>query len=196
MPDQSGFMLLESTTLFPGSLLPLFIFEPRYRLLLSKALDGERVFGVVGVDEESEEPFSVGGVGIIRACVQNPDGSSHLVLQGIERVCIKKWLQTEPYRIAKIQPLPSRTMQTCDAEPAMKQLISLCASLQDVGFGLPAGFQEHLSRVDDPGIFTDIIASSLIECPALRQQLLEETEVEARLQILCGSLGEILSGES
>jgi hypothetical protein len=82
-------MALSNAVLFPHSLLPLHIFEPRYRDLLEHSLDGDRMFSVAlmkrGIDEAVgiDDLCPVAGVGLIRACVGNENGTSNLVLQGL-----------------------------------------------------------------------------------------------------------------
>lgn len=193
IPEKIGFMVLDQATLFPGSLLPLFIFEPRYRLMLSRALGSERIFGVVTKDPTSGEVCSVGGAGLVRACIQNEDGTSHLVLQGIARVKISRWVQLEPYRIGNVTEPPVRETSTATTEPSMRNLLSLCQLLKEAGYALPDNFQSHLAKVRDPGVFSDILASSLIECPELRQRLLEELDVEERLRLLEDNLTSLLA---
>src|SRR5215469_6781508 len=107
-------MALSNAVLFPHSLLPLYIFEKRYREMLSYTLDGDRMFSVALIKRGVEEAVGlqdlcpVAGVGLIRACVGNENGTSNLVLQGLARVRILDWIQEEPFRIAEIELIESR----------------------------------------------------------------------------------------
>ena len=99
-------MALSNAVLFPHSLLPLHIFEPRYRDLLAHSLDGDRMFSVAlmkrGIDEAAgiDDLCPVAGVGLIRACVGNENGTSNLVLQGLARVRLVDWTQEKSFRVA------------------------------------------------------------------------------------------------
>src|SRR5258708_2198401 len=92
LPAQVPVMPLPGAVLFPHALLPLYIFEERYREMLDHALKHERMFSVALIKpdrHEWESPadfFDVGGIGLIRACVGRNDGTSNLILQGLERV--------------------------------------------------------------------------------------------------------------
>ena len=81
LPDEVGIMVLPGVVLFPHSLIPIHIFEPRYRQMLQLALDGHRMFALCRAVSPCENPVPVrfGGVGLIRACVQNDDGTSNLI---------------------------------------------------------------------------------------------------------------------
>src|SRR5438046_3183984 len=92
LPDQAPVMPLPNALLFPHALLPLYIFEPRYRDMLEHALGQHRMFSVALLKpkrsewQSPDDFFHVAGVGLIRACVGRPDGTSNLILQGLERV--------------------------------------------------------------------------------------------------------------
>src|SRR5438270_11194458 len=113
LPDQVPVMPLPGALLFPHALLPLYIFEPRYRQMLEHALTHHRIFSVALVKPDRAEwqsPadfFHTAGVGLIRACVGRGDGTSNLILQGLERVRFTAFAQTEPFPIAAIEPLES-----------------------------------------------------------------------------------------
>src|SRR5438093_11960926 len=92
LPEQAPVMPLPGAVLFPHALLPLYIFEPRYREMLAHALAHERMFCVALLQpdraqwQSEEHFFEVGTIGLIRACVDRGDGTSNLILQGLQRV--------------------------------------------------------------------------------------------------------------
>src|SRR5205814_10186063 len=88
IPSQVPVMTLRDATLFPQALLPLYIFEPRYRRMLADMLRSERMFSVAmqKPGRTRETPCSVAGLGLIRVSVGHDDGTSHLILQGLARV--------------------------------------------------------------------------------------------------------------
>ena len=88
LPNEVPVMTLPNATLFPQYLLPLYIYEPRYRKMLVDALNGNRMFSVAmqRPGRSRETPSPVAGLGLIRVSVGHQDGTSHLVLQGIARV--------------------------------------------------------------------------------------------------------------
>ena len=94
-------MVLPNTLLFPDSLLPLFIFERRYRAMLAWALENDRIVSLAllrqgRADWSTTDDFHhIAGLGLIRASVAREDGTSHLILQGMARVKFTRFVQTE-----------------------------------------------------------------------------------------------------
>jgi Lon protease-like protein len=99
------------TVLLPGAVLPLHVFEPRYRALVADCLAGEPEFGVVLIERGRE----VGGGDVRRAAgtvarivevAALPDGRSALVTVGTRRIAIETWLPDDPYPIAEVSDWP------------------------------------------------------------------------------------------
>src|SRR5438552_6971201 len=107
IPSQVPVMTLRDATLISQSLLTLYIFEPRYRKMLSDTLKTERMFSVAmqKPGHSRESPCHVAGLGLIRVSVDHQDGTSHLILQGLTRVELNQTVQYKPYRVQRIRPL-------------------------------------------------------------------------------------------
>jgi Lon protease-like protein len=97
--------------LFPGGVLPLHVFEPRYRALVEHCLAGEREFGVVLIERGSE----VGGgdvrsgVGVVARIVETadlPGGRYAVVAVGTRRIRVERWLPDDPYPQAEVHDWP------------------------------------------------------------------------------------------
>lgn len=183
-------MVLPNALLFPNSLLPLFIFEPRYREMLSWVLAGQRVFCIAqtkpGItDAQSTEDFhQTGGLGLVRACVGHDDGTSHLVLQGLARVRFTSFVQEEPFRIAELRELPSEPSDDRDCEALVARVLKVCAELRAAGTPVPDAFDQQLSKIDDPSIIADVVAHAFLRDGARRQEIFDELRVGERLRLL------------
>src|SRR2546422_3097536 len=107
LPNEVPVMTLPTATLFPQALLPLYIFEPRYRQMLADTLKSERMFSIAmqKPGRTRETPCQVAGLGLIRVSVDHQDGTSHLILQGLTRVELRQTVQYKPYRVQRIHPL-------------------------------------------------------------------------------------------
>src|SRR5256714_14501240 len=107
IPDEVPVMTLPNATLFPQALLPLYIFEPRYRQMLADTLHSNRMFsGAIQRPGNSREtPAPVAGLGLIRVSVGHRDGTSHLILQGIAGVELQEAIRYKPYRIQRIKAI-------------------------------------------------------------------------------------------
>jgi Lon protease-like protein len=96
-----------TVVLFPGTPLPLHIFEPRYRRLLADCLAGDRKFGltVPEPDREQPAPGAVGCVAEIRVNQELPDGRSNIVVMGGTRFIVRRELEEPlPYHVAAVEP--------------------------------------------------------------------------------------------
>src|SRR5688572_21150675 len=107
LPPEVPVMTLPSATLFPQALLPLYIFEPRYRKMLADSLKSHRMFSVAmqKPGRTRESPCPVAGLGLIRVSVDHADGTSHLILQGLTRIELGETVRYKPYRVHSIRPL-------------------------------------------------------------------------------------------
>jgi len=193
---QAPVMTLPSVTLLPQELLPLYIFEPRYRRMLADVLETHRMF-IVAMERPGSRgaPMAVAGLGLVRIGVQNPDGTSHLILQGVSRVELTQTVQTKPYRIQRFRPLqaPSRDSVTIDALLAkVRDLVCERIELGLPPMFLPAKLKgkskqsiiAYLSNIDDADKVADFVSWFLLRGPIERQTILETVEIEPRLKHL------------
>jgi ATP-dependent Lon protease len=189
-------MTLPGTVFFPQALMPLHIFEPRYREMLRDVLASNRLFAVAAIDPEQvndptrfEPPRRIASVGIVRACQKNENGTSNLLLQGLCRVEIVKIVRDEPYRSIQIRALSSKAGATDSENQALRhelsRLLNVKLKLGSAGSGEIAAF---LKTVDDPEAFVDIAAFSLCEDSLLKQKLLETLNVHRRLELFSAQL--------
>lgn len=194
LPPAIPVMVLRGVTLFPNALLPLHIFEPRYRMMLEEALGSGRILAMaMPLDEEESDVEGVAGAGILRACIRNEDGTSNLILQGVGRVRFTGWDQLSPFRIGRIKPLSSSVGDEGRLAPLVTRLHALCARFKEQGIELPVQFESYLNQITNIGVITDLVASTLVADPVVRQGLLEELDVEKRLEKLLAGLRAQLS---
>lgn len=180
LPMEAGAMLLEGVCLFPKALLPLHIFENRYRLMLAHALDRQRMFAIAPQAANAGRSHGIGGLGLVRACVRNSDGTSNLVLQGVVRVCFDEWLQCHPFPAARVTVIESRNADTPAAIELAERARMICRDLLTEDHGLPAA----LDTVRDPGELCDLIAATFVSEPEVCLRLLGEPDVPSRLEFL------------
>ena len=196
LPEAVPVMPLTGVLLFPNALLPLHIFEPRFRKMLAHALDDDRMLCVALVRPErqqwrtSDDFFPVSTVGLIRACVGRSDGTSDLILQGIRRVKFSEFEQEDPYPIARIKPLKTRTKLTVETDALAAKVLEFYTRLKESGRELPEKIDRYLSEMSDPEMLADLIAATFITDAARRQRLLEELDLNQRLRLLIQYLRE------
>lgn len=209
-------MTLPKATLFPQALLPLYIFEPRYRQMLADTLDSTRMFSVAMQRPGSsrESPSLVAGLGLIRVSVGHRDGTSHLILQGLARVELGEPIRYKPYRIQRIRPLETPPCDNVKVDALVAKVRELLE--RRIMLGLPFPFPimapetsestspppsfspkeilHYLDSIADPEQAADLVSCAVLPGAVQRQAILETVDVEARLrQLICFLLAEIRS---
>jgi len=206
IPREIPVMTLPNATLFPQALLPLYIFEPRYRQMLADALHSNRMFSVAMQRPGSgrEIPSPVAGLGLIRVSVAHRDGTSHLILQGLARVELEETVRYKPYRVQRIRPLRSPPCDNVKVDALVAKVREL---LQErITLGLPFPFPvmspektetnatprsyspkeilNYLDSITDPEQTADLVSCAVLQGAIERQMILETVDVEARLRRL------------
>ncbi len=191
LPETVPVMPLPGALLFPHALLPLYIFEQRYREMLEYALAADRMFCVALISPKRAEWRSTGDfhqiatVGLIRACVGRPDGTSNLILQGLQRVRFTGFPQSKPFPIAEIEPLPSVPADPLvEGQALAAQVLDFYEKFKGDGRQFPEKVDSYLSDLGDPEMLADLMAATFVGDPRRRQQLLEELDVKERLRLV------------
>lgn len=196
MPEMVPVITLPNTVFFPQALLPLHIFEPRYRRMLGEVLATNRLFAVARLDAARasapgahEPPHRIATVGIVRACQKADDDTSNLLLQGLSRVEIREIVREHPYRIIAVQPLSSTPGgNTTQLEIQRLQALRLLQLRRKYGTPMPKGMTQFLESIEDHDTFADVAVFNLCEDSALKQRLLEELDTRRRLQLFVAQL--------
>lgn len=99
------------TVLFPSMVLPLHVFEPRYRAMIEQVNEGDGLFGVVLIERGSEvggddQRTDFGTLAKVVEAEQFSDGRWAVVTVGVERYRVDRWLDDDPYPVAEISPWP------------------------------------------------------------------------------------------
>jgi Lon protease-like protein len=194
IPEVVPVMTLQDTVLFPHAVMPLFIFEERYRLMLKEVLGSHRLFAIFNEkhdasDEGYEEPPEVmGTVGVVRAAHKNPDGTSNLALQGISRVRLVEIVQETPYRLIRVAPCQD-ALDEQEAIPGMRQqILDLLDSKAFLTKGLPEEYVRFIHSLDTPGPFIDVAVHSICQNARAKQELLETLSLKKRFDRFLGFL--------
>jgi Lon protease-like protein len=179
-----------SVVLFPGTPLPLHIFEPRYRQMLADCLAADRRFGITptGANGEAPDPGMVGCTAEVRVNQALPDGRSNVVVLGGDRFVVTALLD---------EPLPYHvgTVETFDDDPDTPPASELVTRLREA-FLRYAGLMRQLSDVDpeapelpaDAPALTFHVSAGLELDPAVKQRLLAERSTARRVEALLAVL--------
>ena len=172
--------------LYPGSRLPLRIFEPRYRALLSDVLAGDETFGIAAIAHgmEAGGPADVHPVGtraLVQGVVRGDDGSADIVVLGTDRFRIDRRLPEDPYPRAAVTILPEE--RGAGAGAALADARAAVARYRVV----LARFEEPVDELDvpdDPVEAAYVLASALRLDTAGHQRSLGAADAAERLRLV------------
>jgi uncharacterized protein len=188
---------LPSAVLLPGGVMPLHIFEPRYRAMLKDAVDTDGVFAMAQV--VTGEDGGLGGapaldpmlcVGVVSMHESLDDGRSNLVLTGVCRARIlQEWPQVKAYREVEAEALPDGAYDGPEDAALRTALFELMARVpNDVG--------QRIAQVTagaKGGALADVVVASLVADPERRFQVLSQLDIAARLSAVTEDLMELVS---
>ena len=178
-----------SLVLFPGQILPLHIFEERYRTMVEEIINKDREFGVVLIERGSEvgggdTRKSVGTLAEIIDSEKSNDGRWLLITKGTRRIETSKWLEDSPYPRAEISFLDEEEFVSYDTEDWFKIVIHMrrvLAVLAELGDDV-APISIDIS--EDPHMGSFQMSSILPITPFDSQKLLEVDSVSKRCSLL------------
>ena len=184
---------LEDVVLFPHSMIPLHIFEARYRKMVRDVLGSNRLIAIsLQLEKEDLEEGNVPRVAVVASvgelvlAQELPDGRFNLVVRGRARIGIDEELASdEPYRLVAAHEIPddpsNEPGEVDEADTALRALVSgLAESIPDGGELL-----KHVAAAQDtPAALANVVAASLVADAKARQRLLETTDVFERLERL------------
>jgi hypothetical protein len=177
------------TVLFPTSILPLHVFEPRYRELTAQCLTGDREFGVVLISRGSEvgggdERVATGTIARIEAASALDDGRFALVCRGTRRIRVLEWLPDEPFPNAMVTELAEVRLEAGDerlaaAEASVRRARALLSELN-----ASAAIGPAVDLGDDPTEIAWRLCALAPVTPLDDLRLLEAGDAGERLELL------------
>lgn len=180
---------LPNVVLFPRAVLPLHIFEERYKQMTADTLAGDRLVAMALLKRGWENNYyakpaiePVVCVGRILSHERLPNGEYNFLLQGQLRARIVREIGAEPYRQAEVVPLPQARIMEIDLDPQRQRLIEL---FTESPLGVLSGakqFRQILAGALPTTEVADLIAFSYLEDAPLKQALLAEANVRQRVE--------------
>ncbi len=186
--NQNVFILpVKNLVVFPHVVFPVIIEDAGLSDMVNRAMIERKDIGVfteVPTHENQMQIYKIGTRSSILKMYQTSEGNMRLLLQGVERIKLQKVVDEVPYIIANIQPVASKVSDPVKCEALLRTLKSLMKQLVQQSPLFSEDVMEPLTVETDPGKFADLIATNLEISMRERQDLLEETSVDQRLETL------------
>jgi len=189
---------LPAAVLLPGMAMGLHVFEPRYRALTRNALEGDGVLAIPMLAPGWEPNYHgrppmtlVAGAGVIERNERLADGRYNLLVRGVARVrIVKEHFQVRPYREVRAELAPDVPTRDPFASDTLRRLLlEVCQGLSRDAASLVA---REAAQARGVGPLCDVIAAALFEEAGTLQAVLETLDVQRRVDLLVGELGQLL----
>ncbi|HNN49909.1 MAG TPA: LON peptidase substrate-binding domain-containing protein [Pseudomonadota bacterium] len=193
---------LHRVQLFPRAMLPLYVFEPRYREMTAACLAGDGLLAIAQLKPGFEKDYqgrppvrAMAGLGKIIAHKQNPDGTYNILLEGLWRVRIDEELPPDrSYREVIAHRVRDRIAADLNEEQVRETLRSLVDKLaRFIGEGGQTLLRLCAETRRLPCLI-DVLSSALVRTPALRRRLFECRDLAVRADLLTVSLAKLVAG--
>ena len=175
---------------FPRMLFPLFVGREKSIRALETAIARNRYIILVAQKEittEDPEPEDIYDVGLLTEVMQIlrvPDGTMRVMLEGVERVRMLSYVQTEPYLRARIKVLPTIEEKTLEIEALMRSITTQFEQIVQNARTIPPEALLNVVNIDEPGRLADTITPYLPLKVDAKQEILESLPVRRRLEKL------------
>lgn len=190
IPDVLPVLPLKGAVVFPYIIVPLSVGREASVRAVDRALAEHRMVLLVAQrDHEVDEPttddlYQVGTAAAIMRMLKLPDESVRILVQGVSRVHIRHFGQSEPYLQARVEPLeepppPPQGLQIEALVRSVKENLDRAATL---GRSISPEVQVIATNLEDPGRLADLVTSNLEVKTADAQSILEQLDPEARLR--------------
>ncbi|MCF6159210.1 MAG: endopeptidase La [wastewater metagenome] len=188
IPEELHILPMKDTVLFPGMVAALNIVTERDLTLLNHVLASHRFLALVAQKEkdlkaaEQSNLYDYGTAAVVLQMLRMPDNTAKMLVQGIKRIKIDEYTQTDPYFKAKVTILEDHIDSDKEMEALFRNASDQFIRIINMVPTLPEELKIAVVNIDNPGRLADMIAAHLNINVAEKQEILELVSVKARLQ--------------
>jgi Lon protease-like protein len=198
-PDRLPIFPLPNVLLFPNMVLPLHIFEERYKRMVSDCLRGDRLLGLFllqqGWDQEGAVPtqYDVGGMGRITRAARYPNGSMDILLSGLARVQVRRYVQQKPYLIAEVEMWPDEPDDSEGVEALTRRMVGLFERFVIAKVGEEHELLKNLKLLASPIDLLHLVVTNMPIDVHQKQEILNLRPIDERITMMITFLNRELS---
>ena len=187
VPAELPLLPLKDTVVYPLTVYPLVIGKEKSVKLINDVTMGDKILGLTAqkkVDIEVaglKDIYSIGTMARILQMVKIPDGTLRVLVQGIERISISEFSQTEPYIRAKVKALPDNVDKTVELEALMRGVSEVFQKMVSLTPNMPEELSSAALNVEDPRQLAYLVATNIRLDLSQRQEILENVSVHDKL---------------
>ncbi len=190
VPEELPLLPLKDTVVYPLTVYPLVIGKEKSIKLINEVTVGDKTLGLTAqrrLDIEVgslDDIHTIGTMARILQMVKVPDGTLRVLVQGLERITISQFLQTEPYIRAKISALPDASEKSVQLEALMRGVSELFQKMVGLMPNMPEELSAAALNIEDPRQLAYLVATNIRMDLAQRQDILETESVVEKLKKL------------
>jgi Lon protease-like protein len=175
-----------NTVLFPSQVLPLHIFEDRYRLMIRRCLAEDTSFGVVLIKQgheagEAAEPYPVGTAARIVESSHLPDGTMHILTVGMERFRIRRLFHDQPYLRGEVEFFPMPELADADAITGLTERVRAQVGRYIELIAQAAGLQLQVGEIPETPQQVGYLAAVALQVENAEKQALLDSSSLAKI---------------
>jgi ATP-dependent Lon protease len=190
VPEELPLLPLKDTVVYPLTVYPLVIGKEKSIKLINDVTVGDKILGLTAqrkVELEVgsiDDIYTIGTMARILQMVKAPDGTLRVLVQGIERISIGQFLQTDPYIKARIKALPDRSEKSVQLEALMRGVSELFQKMVGLMPNMPEELSAAAVNIEDPRQLAYLVATNIRMDLPQRQDILETENVFDKLSKL------------
>lgn len=198
IPSELPILPLRALVVYPHTAIPLTVGQPRSIKLVDDVVSGDRLIGLMAAkDPDMDTPgpddiYTVGTLASIHRLFRAPDGTIRLLVQGLTRIEIEEYTQTEPYLRAKIRPIPENEEDSLEVEALVRNVVDLFTRLAELVPSIPGELISSALDMDEPLQLVYAVATYIRITLEDAQDILELPGTEVKLRKLMNILSKEL----
>ncbi len=187
IPKKLTLIPLRDLIIFPNLVVPLFVGRDKSIKALEKAMKEEHIIALATQkvaemqDPDVSDLYTVGCAATIMQELKLPDGTAKALVEGLGRIRITNFIQTEPFFKVEVEPVEEVQEKNIETEALMRNLVSQFEKTARLGKPIPQEVLLATINIDEPGRLADFIAFHLSLKTEEKQQILEAIDPKQRL---------------
>lgn len=187
LPEELAILPLRNTVLYPGVIIPITVGRDKSIRLIKEAYKNNRIIGVVAQremnveDPDFEDLYQIGTAANIIKVLQMPDGNTTVILQGKQRFKMESLVQNEPYITARASFVPEKKIkQGKEFNAIISSVKEMALQIIQLSPQVPSEAGLAIRNIESPNFLINFISSNLNAELALKQEILELTDLKKR----------------
>ncbi|HSL61858.1 MAG TPA: LON peptidase substrate-binding domain-containing protein, partial [Desulfotignum sp.] len=190
IPGKIPILPIVDTNLFPKMVLPLVLIQKEAIDLIDEAMAGSRMLGLLlsrrsDLDSRhtADDLFRVGTVAMILKMSKMADEKAQLLIQGLNRFKVTRFLQGKPYLQAEIEVITCKNAdRSMENRALMANIAEQYEKIVNLSPGLPAEMAHMIKSLQEPDVLADMVASTINAPVKEKQKVLELINMNQRLK--------------